>query len=967
MINNQSLPEEKVRLFSSLFQGRPDLYARRYASTTTGKTGYSPVCLNRWQAGVCDMRHVRCAVCPHRRFASLTDDVFLHHLLGTDEDKRPFSAAIYPLRPEERARQAVVLIGEPSWREDAAAVRQAARDFHVPCAIERARNGEGAHVWFFFAGPVEARLARDVVTAVLFAAFCLRPEIGVTIFDAILPAQDTMPRGQLGALVPLPLDPLARKAGHTLFVDVASGFRPFADQWAYLGQLKRIGVRQTEDVVRQSLASHDTIIPPDALNPDAFSFVTDVERVVTKADATSASLPGAADATSASLPGAADATSASLPGAADATSASLPEGRGRTIALRLDNRVRIDRRGLSARQIAGLMGLASFANPEFYDAQRMKLPARSLRRVVSCAILDADRLSLPRGCLDDVLRLLDKWGLTHEIADARCAGRPLDVSFHGELRPEQKRAADDILAHDDGVLAAGTAFGKTVLAAFIIAARKTSTLILVNRRQLQAQWVARLATFLDIPEKSIGRIGGGMSRQTGLIDVAIVQSLIRKGKMKEIARDYGQVIVDECHAIPAPTFEAVTDSFSARHFLGLSATVMRRDGHHPQIIMQCGPVRHRADGRRTTDLEPFAHVVLVRPTSFAPSNATTDADGRLMLAALIDEIVADEARNKAIADEVLAAVAEGRSPVVLSERRAHLEVFESLLRDKVPNIVMLRGGMGKRELRRVRERLEAIPETEPRVLLATGPYLGEGFDDARLDTLFLALPVSWRGRITQYVGRLHRRHAGKREVRVHDYVDLNVPVCNRMFDRRSAGYEALGYKIVLPLSSTPGWPQEVFIPLERGWQETYAASVKRLCLDGVDAALASLFVIASTTVAEDDEGVERARSAAEAFLFQRLETLPETHGRFTLNEKLPIAFGKSPFLESDLLCASLHIAVEIDGAQHLGNVEAYRRDRRKDMLLQESGYFVMRFLYDDVLADLPYVLETILWEVRRRA
>ena len=943
MIHNQSSPEEKVRLFSSLFQGRPDLYARRYVSTTTGKTGYSPVCLNRWQAGVCDMRHVRCAVCPHRRFASLTDDVFLHHLLGADEDKRPFSAAVYPLRPEERTRLAVVLIGEPNWREDAAAVRQAAHDLHVPCAVERARNGEGAHVWLFFADPMEARLARDVVTAVLFAAVRLRPEIGVTIFDAIIPAQDTMPRGQLGALVPLPLDPVERKVGHALFVD--ADFRPFADQWAYLGQLQRIGTRQAEDVVRKSLANHDTIIPPDALNPDAFSFVTDAERVVAKAAATSTALPVRRPR----------------------RSAALPDGCGRVITLRLDNRVRIGRNGLSARQIADLMGLASFANPEFYDAQRMRLPARSLRRVVSCATLDADRLSLPRGCLDDVLRLLDGWGLAHETTDARCAGRPIDVTFHGELRPEQKRAADDILAHDGGVLAAGTAFGKTVLAAFIIAARKTSTLILVNRRQLQAQWVARLATFLDIPEKSIGRIGGGTSRQTGLIDVAIFQSLIRKGKMKAIARDYGQVIVDECHAIPALTFEAVTDSFSARHFLGLSATVMRRDGHHPQIVMQCGPVRHRADGRRTTDLEPFAHVVLVRPTSFAPSNATTDADGRLMLAALIDEIVADEARNKAIADEVLAAVAEGRSPVVLSERRTHLEVFESLLRDKVPNIVMLRGGMGKRELRRVRERLEAIPETEPRVLLATGPYLGEGFDDARLDTLFLALPVSWRGRITQYVGRLHRRHAGKREVRVYDYVDLNVPVCNRMFDRRSAGYEALGYKIVLPLSSTPGWPQEVFIPLERDWQETYAASVKRLCIDGVDAALASLFVVASTTVAEDDEGVERARSAAEAFLYQRLETLSETRGRFSLNEKLPIAFGKSAFVESDLLCAELKIAIEIDGAQHLGGFEAYRRDRRKDMLLQENGYFVMRFLHCDVLSNLSHVQECILWEVRRRA
>ncbi len=927
MITKSSSPEEKVRLFSSLFSGRGDVYALRYASSKTGKTGYSPVCLNRWQAGVCDMRNVRCAVCPHRHFAAASDDVFYRHLLGADSSGKPFSAAVYPLSLDERTRFAIVQIDEPNWREDATAIREAAGGMRVPCAVERARKEELARVWFFFAEPVDGRIARDVATAVLFAAFRRRPEIGVGIFDAILPAQDTLPRGQLGALVPLPLDHAARKAGRSVFVD--SAFVPYRDQWAFLGQMRRLGVRQAEAIVRDALAAHSTLIPPDVEDSDSFTFVTEADL-----------------------------------GQTAATSAALLEKTA--ITVRLDNRVRIERRVLTPPQIAKLIGLAAFVNPEFHDAQRMRLPARSLRRVISCAALESETVCLPRGCRDAALRLLEEWGLSYKVEDARCAGAALDVAFHGELRPEQKHAADDILAHDGGVLAAGTAFGKTVLAAFIIAARKTNTLVLVNRRQLQAQWVARLATFLNIPEKSIGRIGGGASRPKGGIDVALVQSLVRKGQVRDIARDYGQVIVDECHAIPAPTFEALTDSMRAKYFLGLSATVMRRDGHHPQIVMQCGPIRHRADGRRTTDLEPFAHIVLVRPTSFSPSNATTDADGKLILSKLIDEIVADEVRNKMIVTEVLAAVAEGRSPVVLSERRVHLEVFESMLRDKVANIVMLRGGMGKRELKKVRERLESIPDDEPRVLLATGPYLGEGFDDARLDTLFLALPVSWRGRITQYVGRLHRRHAGKREVRVYDYVDLNAPVCNRMFDRRSAGYEALGYKIVLPLSSTPGWPREVLLPLEREWQETYAASVKRLCIDGVDAALASLFVMASTTVAEDDEGVQRARSAAEAFLFQRLETLPETRGRFSLNEKLPIAFGKSAFLEPDLLCGELRIALEIDGVQHLGSAEAYRRDRRKDMLLQENGYFVMRFLYNDVLSNLDSVLEAVLWEVRRR-
>ena len=934
MITNSSPPEDKVRLFSSLFSGRGDVYALRYASSKTGKTGYSPVCLNRWQAGVCDMKNVRCAVCPHRHFASVSDDVFRQHLLGADPSGRTFSAAIYPLGLDERSRFVLVQISGVNWREDTAAVREASCSLQVPCAVERAREGDSARVWFFFAEPVDGRIARDVATAVLFAAFRRRPEIGVGIFDSILPSQDTLPRGQLGALTPLPLDHAERKSGRTVFVGF--DFVPYHDQWAFLGQVRRIGARQAETIVREALASHATIMPPDLETPDSFAFITEA----------------AANEQKLVHPN----RETSVPPIVDIPS----------VTVRLDNRVRIDRRLLTPSQTAKLIGLATFVNPEFHDAQRMRLPVRSLRRVISCATLEPEEVCLPRGCCDAALSLLGEWGMPCKVDDERCAGKPLDVEFHGELRPEQKRAAEDILAHDGGVLAAGTAFGKTVLAAFIIAARKTNTLVLVNRRQLQAQWVARLATFLDIPEKSIGRIGGGASQPKGGIDVALVQSLVRKGRVRDIARDYGQVIVDECHAIPAPTFEALTDSMRAKYFLGLSATVMRRDGHHPQIIMQCGPIRHRADGRRTTDLEPFAHIVLVRPTAFAPSNATTDADGRLLLPKLIDEIVADEVRNKMIAAEVLDAVAEGRSPVVLSERRVHLEVFESMLRDKVANIVMLRGGMGKRELKKVREKLDSIPDGEPRVLLATGPYLGEGFDDARLDTLFLALPVSWRGRITQYVGRLHRRHVGKREVRVYDYVDLNAPVCNRMFDRRSAGYEALGYKIVLPLSSTPGWPREVLLPLEREWQETYAASVKRLCIDGVDAALASLFVMASTMVAEDDEGVQRARSAAEAFLFQRLETLPETLGRFSLNDKLPIAFGKSAFLEPDLLCGELRIVIEIDGLQHLGSVEAYRRDRRKDMLLQENGYFVMRFLYDDVLSNLDYVLNAVLWEVRRR-
>jgi very-short-patch-repair endonuclease len=266
----------------------------------------------------------------------------------------------------------------------------------------------------------------------------------------------------------------------------------------------------------------------------------------------------------------------------------------------------------------------------------------------------------------------------------------------------------------------------------------------------------------------------------------------------------------------------------------------------------------------------------------------------------------------------------------------------------------------------VQDRLAAIPAGENRVLLATGRYIGEGFDDARLDTLFLTLPVSWRGTVAQYAGRLHRLHDQKREVRVHDYADLNVPMLSRMFDRRCKGYEAIGYSILLPASAVPGWPADVPLPVDPQWKRDYAASVRRLVRDGVGTPLANLFVCASRQHPADATGAARARSATEAFLYRRLETLPETAGLFRLNADLPIPFDGRGKMEVDLLCAGAQLAIELDGDQHLDDPEAYRRDRRKDALLQESGYFVLRFLAQDVGKHLDDVLDAILRALAHR-
>jgi very-short-patch-repair endonuclease len=488
-----------------------------------------------------------------------------------------------------------------------------------------------------------------------------------------------------------------------------------------------------------------------------------------------------------------------------------------------------------------------------------------------------------------------------------------------------------------------------------------NTLVLVHRQQLLEQWIERLTTFLGLPAKLIGRLGGGHKKLTGGIDVALIQSLVRKGVVDDRVADYGHLIVDECHHLSAHSFELVARRAKARFVLGLSATVARKDGHHPIIFMQCGPVRHRVDARQQADARPFSHHVIVRPTGLR-STAEPDPDRRQEYQNLCAEIVRSEPRNAMIRDDVAAALRDGRSPLVLTERTEHVEILAELIAPHTPHLIILQGGMGRKSLREAMARLAAVPENETRVVIATGKFVGEGFDDPRLDTLFLTMPVSWRGIIAQYAGRLHRLHDGKREVRVHDYADLDVPMLSRMFDKRCAGYEAVGYTILLPASALPGWPTEVPLPVDPVWKKDYAASVRRLIRDGVDAPLGQFFVAAACPAND----LHRARSASEAFLHQRLATLTETAGLFSLNAKLPIPFDGWSEMEVDLFSAELKVAIEIDGPQHLSDPAAYRRDRRKDALLQENGCLVLRFLAEDLGKHLDATLDSILRAIVHR-
>jgi superfamily II DNA or RNA helicase/very-short-patch-repair endonuclease len=849
----------------------------------------------------------------------LTDTVIRWHLSGCDDDGQPFVAGIYPMLLDETCFFLAVDFDKQQWSDDALAFLETCRGMDVPAALERSRSGRGGHVWVFFEDAVPAALARRLGSYILTETMERRPAIGFDSYDRFFPSQDTLPQGRFGNLIALPLQRSARDRGDSVFID--DQLLPYADQWAFLSSIRKLERHRVEQTVNDGERWGRIVgvrLPEDEDDAEPWTALPSRRKVV--------SIVG-----------------------------ELPE----SIELVLGNEIYIPKAGLPPALRNQLLRVAAFQNPEFYRAQAMRLPTYGRPRIIGCAEDHPAHIALPRGCLDDVRQVLDDLNIAVAVRDERCQGESLDVTFHGALRPEQQKVAEACLAHETGVLAATTAFGKTVVAAWLIAQRGVNTLVLVHRRQLLEQWVDRLTTFLNLPPTSVGRIGGGRNKPTGRLDVAVIQSLVRKGLVDDRVGDYGHLIVDECHHLSAHSFEQVARRAKARFVLGLSATVTRKDGHQPIIFMQCGPVRHRVDAKRQAALRPFEHTVIVRPTPFLPSGEP-DANSRTQFQQLYKALVEDEARNGRICEDVLESVRLGGSPLVLTERHDHLNRLADRLSGEVRHVIVLRGGTGQKRQRAVAAQLATIPRDEARVLLATGKYIGEGFDDPRLDTLFVTLPISWRGTVAQYVGRLHRLYDGKREVRVYDYADLAIPMLARMFDRRCRGYEAVGYTINLPASAIPGWPADVLLPIDPLWKRDYAASVRRLVRDGVDVSLAHLFVGAARPMPADAEGANRARSASEAFLYRRLDTLNQTKGRFQLNADLSIPFDGRSRMEIDLLCNDARIAVELDGAQHLTDGTAYRRDRRKDQLLQENGYIVLRFLAEDLAKDLDTVLDAIL-------
>ena len=757
-VTTASPASKKVALFRSLFRGREDVFPRRWDNPKTGKAGYAPVCRNEWVRGVCGKPQVKCGECPNQAFIPGGDDVLRSHLVGkTSDNSADFTAGVYPMLPDETCWFLAADFDKRSWMQDVAAFRDTARAKDVPIAIERSRSGNGAHAWIFFTEPVAAADARRLGALLVTATMDHCPDIGFDSYDRFFPSQDTMPAGGFGNLIALPLQSRPRENGNSVFVD--DEFRPYDDQWAYLSTIGRLSRSELMSIVAEAAATGQIIgVRLPAAEEDNEPWAAPPSRR----------------------------------GKEPPIEGVLPD----SVDVVLGNQVYIDRSKLPPALVNRLVRLAAFQNPEFYAAQAMRLPTFGKPRVISCAELFSKHIALPRGCLDDLLGLLGNTGIATELRDERQRGRPIGTRFLGELTPEQAEAATALLKHETGVLAATTAFGKTVVAAQMIAARDRNTLVLVHRRQLLEQWVARLQAFLDVPPNSVGVVHGGKRKPTGIIDVALMQSLVRRGVVSDLVADYGHVVVDECHHLSAVGFEAIARAAKARYVLGLSATVTRKDGHHPIIFMQCGPVRHRVDARKQAAARPFDHMVIFRRTAFRLARTTLDE--RPPIQELYARLAQDPGRNDLIFDDILSALEAGRSPVVITERRDHLDALAGRLSKFAKNVIVLHGGMGARGSRAAADALQAIAGDEERVLVATGRYLGEGFDDGRLDTLFLTMPISWRGTLAQYAGRLHRLHASKRDVVIYDYVDENEPLLAKMASKREAGYRSLGYR---PLNS----------------------------------------------------------------------------------------------------------------------------------------------------------------------
>lgn len=749
IITMNSSKEDKIKLYLSLFRGREDVCAKRWRN----KPGYSPYCFNDFKEGICNKPKVKCSECKNSSFAPLDEERIEGHLLGK------YVLGIYPMKKNDTCYFLAMDFDEATWKIDIQAVLGICRRNQIPAYTERSRSGNGGHVWFFFENEVKASSARKFGMSILSMAMKECGSINFTSYDRLFPSQDFLQKEGYGNLIALPLQKEAREEGNSVFVD--DNFLAIQDQWTHLSEMKRISQEELMKISRMvsSLDEHvdamrnehekseENIID---LNHEDFSHILYMEK-----------------------------------------------GRG----------IKVAKAGLSPKALYFLRELASYANPEFFAKQGMRQTTYGIPRMTVVYDEDENSIILPRGKEKALLEKLKALDIKYQLKDKRNAGESYPMTFCGQLTEHQEEAFSALRYEENGVLSATTGFGKTVIGTRLIVEKKCNALVLVHTKELADQWKKRLEEFLKIDvdiesiadkrkrkRSVIGQLGGGKNTLNGIVDIAIMQSLFEKDKnVKSLIDHYGLIIVDECHHISAKNFSRILSSAKAKYIFGLTATPIRKDGHHPIIFMHCGPVRYRVDAKQEALKRSFDHYILPRFTNVRMPMEKEQKDWHIT--EIYKNICESETRNNLIVEDVMEAVEDGRNPLVLTERATHVMELSILLEEKDMHPIVLTGRLKSSERKEAVSRIASIKDGEKFVILATGKLVGEGFDVPRLDTLFMAMPIAWKGTITQYTGRLHRSFESKKEVLIYDYVDVHIPVLERMYLKRLSAYKALGYSL----------------------------------------------------------------------------------------------------------------------------------------------------------------------------
>lgn len=746
-----STAEERVKLFLNLFRCRSDVYPRYWESNRSGKKGYSPVCENEWVDGICKKPKIKCGNCNYQSFTPFTKETALSHLQGKE------TIGTYALTSNSQCIFLAADFDKKSWHEDILVFKNTANTMGIDVGIERSRSGNGGHAWIFFEEEVPAFKARQVGTLILSLALVEHPLLSLSSFDRLFPNQDYIPSGGFGNLISLPLQRKVRNNGNSLFID--DNFNPIIDQWGFFANIRRLSEFELDSILAQYLPKYDNL-KSEYDEPEVEKAEAIIDVALKKV---------------------------------------LNEEFDGDVEIILKDQLYFNIKKIPKKLMTALKRIATFANPDFFKMQRMRFSTWNIPRYISCCELQGKYLILPRGLLDKCIEVFYETGVQVSIIDQRPKPKKLIVKFMGNLRKDQKKAIKEIGKNDFGVLVAPPGVGKTVMGCYIISKRKVPTLILVHRKPLMDQWISRISEFLDIDSKEVGSYGGSRKKPKGKIDVAMLQTLSKLENFDDLLSQYGQVIIDECHHIPAFSFEGVLKKIPSKYFLGLTATPVRKDGLQAILYMQCGPIRYEMEEFGAKDL---IKKVYVRETSFQVQGVSVE---RLAIHEVWEKLIADEGRNNLIVEDLVTSLNNGRWPLIVTDRKEHLATLLKLIELKSMGKYrgfVLTGSLQKSERKFIFTEIEKrIKENKLFYILSTGSFIGEGVDIPILDTLILGMPISFKGRVKQYIGRIHRSFEGKKDTVIYDYLDPNTGLTISMFKKRISAYKEMNYKIESAMGS----------------------------------------------------------------------------------------------------------------------------------------------------------------------